>query len=62
LGGAHLALGPLLTLLLFKSGQPSLKFDLSGIVLLQLGTLLYGGTLIDQHRPAFGVCRWYFSV
>jgi hypothetical protein len=58
LGGAHLALGPLLTLLVFKSGKPSLKFDLSGIVLLQLGALLYGGTLIDQHRPARRSPKW----
>ena len=55
LGGAHLALGPLLTLIAFKSGKPSLKFDLSCIVLLQLGALLYGGMIIDQQRPAFVV-------
>jgi hypothetical protein len=55
LGGAHLALGPLLTLIVFKPGKPSLKFDLSCIVLLQLGALLYGGTTIYQHRPAFVV-------
>ena len=55
MGGAHLALGPLLTLIAFKSGKPSLKFDLSCIVLLQLGALLYGGTLFHQQRPAFVV-------
>lgn len=55
LGGAHLALGPLLTLIAFKPGKPSLKFDLSCIVLLQLGALLYGGTIIYQQRPAFVV-------
>jgi hypothetical protein len=39
----------------FKSGKPSRKFDLSGIVLLQLGALLYGGMIIDPQRPAFVV-------
>ena len=55
LGGAHLALGPLLTLIVFNPGKPRLKFDLSCIVLLQLGALLYGGILIYQQRPAFVV-------
>jgi hypothetical protein len=47
-GGRDLALGPLLTLIVFEPGKPSLKFDLSCIVLLQLGALLYGGTIINQ--------------
>lgn len=55
LAGANLVLGPLLTLIVFKPGKPSLKFDLSCIVLLQLGALLYGGTVIYQQRPAFVV-------
>jgi hypothetical protein len=50
-----MVLGPLLTLIAFKSGKPSLKFDLCGIVLLQLGALLYGGMIIYQQRPAFVV-------
>ena len=55
LAGAHLALGPLLTLIVFEPGKPGLKFDLICIVLVQLGALLYGGTLIYQQRPAFVV-------
>ena len=55
LGGAHLTLGPLLTLIVFEPGKPRLKFDLSCIVLLQLGALLYGGTILYQQRPAFVV-------
>jgi hypothetical protein len=54
----HLVIGPLLTLIVFKPGKPSLKFDLSCIVLLHLGALLYGRTIIYQQRPAFVV----FSV
>ena len=33
-------IGPLLTLLVFKSGKPSLKFDLTVIALLQLAALI----------------------
>jgi hypothetical protein len=51
----HLVIGPLLTFIVFKSGKPSLKFDLSCIVLLQLGALLYGRMIIYQQRPAFVV-------
>lgn len=45
----------LLTLIVFKSGKPSLKFDLSCIVLMQLAALIYGGTIIYQQRPEFVV-------
>jgi hypothetical protein len=51
----HLVIGPLLTFIVFKSGKPSLKFDLSCIVLLQLGALIYGGLIIYQQHPAFVV-------
>jgi hypothetical protein len=50
-----MVLGPSLTLIAFKSGKPSLKFDLRCIVLLQLGALLYGGMIVYQQRPAFVV-------
>jgi hypothetical protein len=53
--GVDLVLGPLLTLIVFKSGKPGLKFDLSCIALLQLGALLYGGLTIYQQRPQFVV-------
>ena len=42
-------LGPLLTLLtliVFKPGKPSLKFDMSCIVVAQLTVLLYVRTII----------------
>ncbi|HRY14360.1 MAG: hypothetical protein KDJ31_06640 [Candidatus Competibacteraceae bacterium] len=53
--GAGLALGPLLTLIVFKPGKRGLKFDMVCIVLMQLGAFLYGGFLIYQERPAFVV-------
>ncbi len=37
-----LVLGPLLTLLLFKRGKPSLVFDMSVIASIQVAALLYG--------------------
>ena len=48
LTGVSLALGPLLTLIVFKPGKRGLKFDLSCIVLAQLAALIYGGTIIYQ--------------
>ncbi len=55
LAGVDVVLGPLLTLIVFKPGKPSLKFDMSCIVLMQLAALIYGGTIIYQQRPAFVV-------
>ena len=46
-------LGPLLTLIVFKPGKPSLKFDLSVIVLIQVSALLYGANTIYSERPYF---------
>ncbi|MEM9533896.1 MAG: TfpX/TfpZ family type IV pilin accessory protein [Pseudomonadota bacterium] len=46
-------IGPLLTLIVFKSGKPSLRFDLAVIGLLQLAALLYGLWVVVQARPAF---------
>ncbi|HRD65141.1 MAG TPA: TfpX/TfpZ family type IV pilin accessory protein [Candidatus Competibacter sp.] len=50
-----LVLGPLLTLILFKPGKPGLRFDMGCIILMQLGALLYGGTIIYHQRPLFVV-------
>lgn len=44
-------LGPLLTLVVFKVGKPSLKFDLTVIVLLQLAALVYGSQVLWKARP-----------
>lgn len=51
--GVDLVLGPILTLVVFKSGKKSLRFDLGVIALLQFCALAYGLHVIVQARPAF---------
>jgi hypothetical protein len=51
--GVDVVLGPLLTLIVFKSGKRGLKFDLSCIALLQLGAIIYGAHIVYQERPLF---------
>jgi hypothetical protein len=48
-------LGPLLTLIIFKSGKKSLRFDLTVIALIQVAALLYGAWTMFAGRPAFVV-------
>jgi hypothetical protein len=55
--GVDVVLGPLLTLIVFKSGKKSLRFDLSVIALLQACALVYGMSVIVRARPAFIVGR-----
>lgn len=45
--------GPILTLILYRHGKPGLMFDLSTILILQLGALLYGISVIVGSRPVF---------
>jgi hypothetical protein len=56
--GVDVTLGPLLTLIIFKSGKKGLKFDLACIGVCQLVALLYGMHTVFLARPAFAV----FSV
>ena len=44
-------LGPALTLILFKSGKRGLKFDMSMVVLMQIGALMYGMWNLYEARP-----------
>ena len=46
-------IGPLITLLIFKSGKPGLRFDLSVIALLQSCALVYGCYVMFVARPVF---------
>lgn len=46
-------LGPLLSLLVYKKGKKTLKFDLSVIILIQIAALCYGVFSIEQGRPAW---------
>ncbi|MGV0033418.1 MAG: hypothetical protein ACNYPE_00120 [Candidatus Azotimanducaceae bacterium WSBS_2022_MAG_OTU7] len=49
--GVDLVLGPLLTLIVFKSGKPGLKFDLAVIALVQSSCLLAGTFVVYDERP-----------
>lgn len=46
-------IGPLITLVIFKSGKPGLRFDLTVIALLQAGALVYGSHVMFVARPVF---------
>lgn len=50
-----LVLGPLLTLVVYKSGKPGLKFDLSVIAFVQLVALTYGAYTLFEERPFYMV-------
>lgn len=51
--GVDLVLGPLLTLILFRSGKNGMIFDLWMIGVLQFSALVYGLHVIAEARPAF---------
>ena len=48
-----LTAGPLLTLIVYKRGKPSLRFDLAVITLCQIAFLGYGLHTLWQGRPVF---------
>src|SRR4051812_36214776 len=61
-GGSHLifilvavdvTLGPLITLIIFKTGKPGLKFDLAVIATLQVAALAYGMHTVYLARPVY---------
>jgi hypothetical protein len=51
--GVDVILGPLLTLIVFKSGKRGMKFDLAMIGLVQIAALVYGMHIVFLARPAF---------
>ena len=51
--GVDVILGPLLTLIVFKSGKRGMKFDLAVIGLVQIAALVYGVHIVFLARPAF---------
>lgn len=55
LAGVDVVLGPLMTLIVFRAGKKSLRFDLGVIVLLQLSAFLYGIHVIHAARPVYMV-------
>lgn len=48
-----IVLGPLLTLVVFKSGKRGLKFDLTLIAVMQSVALVYGMSIVLRSRPVF---------
>ena len=55
--GVDVVLGPLLTLVVYKRGKKSLRFDLAVIALLQICAFSYGMSVVVRARPAFVVSR-----
>ena len=51
--GIDIVLGPLMTLVIFRSGKRGLKFDLTVIGLVQAAALVYGLSIVLQSRPVF---------
>jgi hypothetical protein len=51
--GVDVVLGPLLTLIVFKSGKKGLKFDLGLIAVMQSIALVYGLSVMLRSRPVF---------
>jgi len=53
--GVDVIIGPLVTLIIFKSGKKGLKFDLSVIAFLQALALGYGVSTAAEARPVYSV-------
>lgn len=53
--GVDVVLGPALTLVVFKSGKPGLKRDLSIIAAIQIAGFIYGAHTFYTERPIFAV-------
>lgn len=51
--GVDIMIGPLLTLVVYKTDKKSLRFDLSCIAILQVCAFFYGFWVIAQARPVF---------
>ncbi|WP_347262376.1 TfpX/TfpZ family type IV pilin accessory protein [Rudaea sp.] len=55
--GVDIVIGPLLTLVVYKAGKKSLRFDLACIGVMQAAAFVYGLSVIAQARPVFIVAR-----
>jgi len=53
--GVDVVLGPALTLVVFKTGKPGLKRDLSIIAAIQIIGFIYGANTFYQEKPYFAV-------
>ena len=55
IAGVDVFMGPLLTMVVFKAGKKSLKFDLACIAILQMAAMSYGLYVMFEARPIFTV-------
>jgi hypothetical protein len=55
IAGVDVVMGPLLTLIIYKQGKKSLKFDLTVIALLQVAALGFGLRTLWESRPIYFV-------
>jgi len=53
--GVDVVLGPLITLIIFDTRKPRLKFDLAAVAVLQLAALAYGSYIMFEARPVYNV-------
>jgi len=53
--GVDVVLGPIITLIIFDTRKPRLKWDLAAIGVLQLGALLFGAWVMFDARPVYTV-------
>ena len=53
IAGVDVVMGPLLTLIVYKQGKKTLKFDLTVIALLQMAAMGYGLHTVWQSRPVY---------
>lgn len=53
IAGVDIVMGPLLTLVVYKPGKKTLKFDLTIIALLQMAAMGYGLNTVWQSRPVY---------
>ncbi len=51
--GVDVALGPLLTFIVFNPAKRSLIYDIAAIVMVQIAALIYGVDVMASARPAF---------
>jgi hypothetical protein len=61
--GVDVVLGPVITLIIFDTRKPRLKYDLATIAVLQLGALAYGSYVMFESRPVYNVfVRGFFET
>lgn len=53
MAAVDVVLGPLLTLLLFKSGKKGLMFDIAIIAIFQIAALIFGAHTVYSERPSY---------